>query len=177
VVDNGAFSIESRIKTTPRSAEDRQTMRMTAATTTIVSVILVVAASRTLQSIRNAEPPASRTDPQLSPVNPISQATAAEPRASAESPTRGVAVIGATSLLHGSNGMTSDRSVAYCERVRDTERWLWSVCEGDITFARVGDAGDRADGAVAVRMQQTGRSTSHCVGYLQRPSGPCDGGQ
>jgi hypothetical protein len=105
--------------------------------------------------------------------------TAREPRASAESPTRGVAVIAATSPLHSSNGMTSDGSVACCERVRDAERCMWSVCEGDITFARAGDgeAGDRADGAVAVRMQQTGRSTSDCVGYRQRPSGPCDGGE
>jgi hypothetical protein len=123
VVANGAFSIASRINTTPRSAEDRQTMRIAAATMTIGSVISVVAALSALQSIRKAEPQASRkTDPQLSPVNPISQATAAEPRASAESPTRGVAT-------------------------------------------------------VAVRMQQTGRSTSDCVGYLQRPSGLCDGGQ
>jgi hypothetical protein len=98
-------------------------MRIAAATMTIVSVILVVAASSTLQSIRKAEPPASRkTDPQLSPVNPISQATAREPRASTESPTRGVAVIGATCLLRSRNGMASDGSVAYCERVRDTDR-------------------------------------------------------
>jgi hypothetical protein len=50
--------------------------------------------------------------------------------------------------------MTSDGSVADCERVRDTDRCMWSVCEGDITFARAGDGetGDRADGAVAVRM-------------------------
>ena len=180
VVGNGAFSTESRIKTTPRSTEARRTMRIAAATMTIVSVILVVAASSTLQSIRKAEPPASRkTDPQLSPVNPISQATAAEPRAGAESPTRGVAVIGATCLLHSSNGMTSDGSVAYCERVRDAERYMWSMSEGDITFARAGDGetGDRADAAVAVRMQQTGRSTSDCVGYRQRPSDPGDGGQ
>ena len=67
MVGNGAFSTESRIKTTPRSTEARWTMRIAAATMTIVSVILVVAASRTLQSIRKAEPPASRkTDPQLS---------------------------------------------------------------------------------------------------------------
>ena len=87
-------------------------------------------------------------------------------------------MIGASCLLHGSNGMTSDGSVAYCERVRDAERCMWPVCEGDVTFARAGDgeAGERADGAVAVRMQQTGRSTSDCVGYLQRPSGPGDGG-
>ena len=104
--------------------------------------------------------------------------TAREPRASAESPTRGVAVIGATSLLHTSNGRPSDGSVAYCEHVRDAKGCMWSVCEGDITLARAGDgeAGDRADDAVAVRMQQTGRSTSDCVGYLQRPSGPGDGG-
>jgi hypothetical protein len=157
-------------------------MRIAAATMTIVSVILVVAASRTLQSIRKTEPPAHRkTDPQLSRVNPISQAMAREPRASAESSTRGVAVIGAASLFHGSNGMTSDGSVAYCERVRDTERCMWSVCEGDITVARAGggEAGDRADGAVAVRMQQTGRSTSDCVrlsSATQRPSDPGDGG-
>jgi hypothetical protein len=74
--------------------------------------------------------------------------------------------------------MTSDGSVAYCERVRDAERCMWSVREGDITFARPGDgeAGDRADAAVAVRMPQTGRSTSDFVGYCQRPSGPGDGG-
>ena len=86
VVGNGAFSTESRIKTTPPSTEARWTMRIAAATMTIVSVILAIAASRTLQSIRKAERPASRkTDPQLSRVNPISQATAREPRASAES--------------------------------------------------------------------------------------------
>ena len=87
-------------------------------------------------------------------------------------------MIGASCLLHGSNGMTSDGSVAYCERVRDAERCMWPVCEGDITFARAGDgeAGDRADATVAVRMQQTGRSTSDWVGYRQRPSGPGDGG-
>ena len=91
---------------------------------------------------------------------------------------RGVAVIGATSQLHSSNGMTYDGSVADCERVRNTERCMWSVREGDITFAHAGDgeAGDRADGAVAVRMQQTGRSNSDCVGYSQRPSDPGDGG-
>ncbi len=74
--------------------------------------------------------------------------------------------------------MTSDGSVACCERVRDTERCMWSVCEGDITVARGGggEAGDRADGAVAVRMQQTGRSNSDCVGYRHRPSDPGDGG-
>ena len=105
--------------------------------------------------------------------------TAREARAGAESPTSGVAVIGATCLLPRSDGMTSDGSVAYCERVRDAERCMWSVCEGDITFARAGDgeAGDRSDATVAVRMQQTGRSTSDCVGYRQRPSGPCDGGE
>ena len=45
MVGNGAFSTESRIKTTPRSTEARWTMRIAAATMTIVSVILVVAAS------------------------------------------------------------------------------------------------------------------------------------
>jgi predicted alpha/beta-fold hydrolase len=51
-------------------------MRIAAATMTIVSVILVVDASSALRSIRKAERPASRkTDPHLSPVNPISQAT------------------------------------------------------------------------------------------------------
>ena len=74
--------------------------------------------------------------------------------------------------------MTSDGSVAYCKRVRDTERYMWSVSEGDIALARAddGETGDRADAAVAVRMQQTGRSNSDCVGYRHRPSGPGDGG-
>lgn len=77
MVDNSASLTESRSQTTPRSAEDRWTMRLVAATITMVSVILVVAALSTLQSIRKAEPPASRkTDPQLSPVKPISQACA-----------------------------------------------------------------------------------------------------
>ena len=36
--------------------------------------------------------------------------------------------------------MTSDGFVADCEHVRDDEGCMWSVCEGDITFARAGMA-------------------------------------
>ena len=75
--------------------------------------------------------------------------------------------------------MASDGSVAYCERVRDAED-ACGPCARATSHSLVqvtGKAGDRADAAVAVRMQQTGRSKSDCVGYLQRPSGPGDGGE
>jgi hypothetical protein len=59
---------------------------------------------------------------------------------------------------------------------------MWFLSEGDITLITLahagdGETGDRADAAVAVRMQQTGRSKSHCVGYLHRPGDPGDGGE
>ena len=75
--------------------------------------------------------------------------------------------------------MTSDGSVAYCERVRDTDRYMWSVSEGGITFARAGDRGKRATAliaAVAVRIQQTGWSNRHCVRYLQQRRDRGNGG-
>jgi hypothetical protein len=84
----------------------------------------------------------------------------------------------ASCLLHGSNGLTFNGSVAYCEHVRDTDRYMWSVSEGDITFARAGDRGERATAliaAVAVRIQQTGRSNPHCVRYLQQRRDRGDG--
>lgn len=72
-----------------------------------------------------------------------------------------------------------DKPCASIVRNQATSIHVVPCPKGYSTLARPGDGktGGRADAAVAVRMQQTGRSKSHCVGYLQRRSDPCDGGE
>jgi hypothetical protein len=69
----------------------------------------------------------------------------------------------------GGNGVAADGSVTYCERLADTDRYLWSLNPGDIPSP---DAGQGGDPAVGVCMVQTGRTEADCIEYLKPPSGP-----
>ncbi|MCV7178498.1 zinc ribbon domain-containing protein [Mycolicibacterium sphagni] len=65
------------------------------------------------------------------------------------------------------NGVAADGSVTYCERLADTDRYLWSLNPGDIPAPDVGQSGDPA---VGVCMVQTGRTEADCIQYLKPPS-------
>lgn len=69
----------------------------------------------------------------------------------------------------GANGTTADGSVAYCELLATTDKYLWSLYQGDIPFPDVND-GD--DPSVGVCMVQTERDMPDCVDYLKRAGGP-----
>lgn len=90
---------------------------------------------------------------------PASSSTTTEPPAP---PTR--AVIATPCQPGGGNGVAADGSVTYCERLADTDRYLWSLNPGDIPSP---EAGQGADPAVGVCMVQTGRTEADCVEYLQ----------
>jgi Protein of unknown function (DUF2510) len=62
------------------------------------------------------------------------------------------------------NGVAADGSATYCERLADTDSYLWSLSPGDIPMPDVGQGGDPA---VGVCMAQTGRTEPDCVEYLQ----------
>jgi hypothetical protein len=67
------------------------------------------------------------------------------------------------------NGVAADGSVTYCERLADTDRYLWSLNPGDIPSPEAGPGGDPA---VGVCMVQTGRTEADCVEYLQPAQRP-----
>ncbi|MEE6169092.1 MULTISPECIES: hypothetical protein [unclassified Mycolicibacterium] len=69
----------------------------------------------------------------------------------------------------GGNGTTADGSVAYCELLATTDKYLWSLYQGDIPFPDIND-GD--DPSVGVCMVQTERDMPDCVDYLNRAAGP-----
>jgi hypothetical protein len=73
------------------------------------------------------------------------------------------AVIGAP-CPPGGSGVAADRSATYCERLADTDRYMWSLVPGDIPMPEVGQG---TDPAVGVCMVQTGRTEADCVEYLQ----------
>ncbi|WP_319431202.1 DUF2510 domain-containing protein [Mycobacterium sp. RTGN5] len=73
-------------------------------------------------------------------------------------------VVVATPCQPGGNGVAADGSATYCERLADTDRYLWSLNPGDIPSPAVGQGGDPA---VGVCMVQTGRTEADCVEYLQ----------
>lgn len=78
------------------------------------------------------------------------------------------AVVATACQPGGGNGLAADGSVTYCERLANTDRFLWSVNPGDIPTPEVGQD---ADPAVGVCMVQTGRGEAECIEYLKPPSG------
>jgi len=91
--------------------------------------------------------------------SPTGEPPPAEPPA-AQSP-----VVVASRCQPGSgNGVAADGAATYCERLADTETYLWSLSPGDIPMPEVAQGGDPA---VGVCMAQTGRTEADCVEYLQ----------
>ena len=74
------------------------------------------------------------------------------------------AVVAGPCLPGAGNGVARDGSVTYCERLADTDRYLWSLNPGDIPSP---DVGQGVDPAVGVCMVQTGRTEADCLEYLQ----------
>jgi Protein of unknown function (DUF2510) len=181
VADNGKFAINPPDPFRPEG--DKWAPRAAAVGMTIISILAVAAAFSTLHSIRTSEgvpSPATKTDDPLTQAN-LAPQPAAGSRAPAE-PTSAslpaVSVIGSHCLPRSSNSETRDGSTAYCERLQDTELYMWSLYPGDITIPVPGPTdsqGEPVTPAVAVCMDQTGQTVEDCNAYLQRPSNPGDG--
>ncbi|WP_431233271.1 DUF2510 domain-containing protein [Mycolicibacterium psychrotolerans] len=62
------------------------------------------------------------------------------------------------------DGVAADGSPTFCERLADTDTYLWSLSPGDIPMPDVGQGGNPA---VGVCMAQTGRTEADCLEYLQ----------
>lgn len=84
---------------------------------------------------------------------------------------RPVAVIATPCLPGSTNGTTADGSVAYCQRLQDSQTYLWSLYPGDIPTPAMQDG---EDPAVAICVVQTERTQADCVDYVKRPSDPGD---
>ena len=104
------------------------------------------------------------------PAEAAATSSSAEPPPPPESPVeRGLAVIATPCLAGSTNGTTADGSVAYCERLQNTETFMWSLNPGEIPAPAI-EPGQ--DPAVAVCMVQTERTELDCIEYLKRPSDP-----
>ncbi|MBB3750258.1 hypothetical protein FHT44_002719 [Mycolicibacterium sp. BK634] len=131
----------------------------------LVTLALLVGAGADIwvQLSRNAAAPStavtSTTTP-TSPTTPTAPVSTTTTTSTAPSP----AVVAAPCQPGGGNGVAADGSVTYCERLADTDRYLWSLNPGDIPAPEVGQGGDPA---IGVCMVQTARSEAECVEYLQ----------
>lgn len=94
----------------------------------------------------------------------------ATPSVTVDASTPVVAVIGTACRPNSTNATTADGSTAYCQQLPSTRAYMWSLYPVDIPEPAQG-----VDAAVAVCMEQTGRSPAQCGEYLQRPSNPGDG--
>jgi hypothetical protein len=154
VADNGALG-EDRVPKTPGSRAES----WVAVIVGIVTVGLLAAAGADIwvQLARDAAKPPAAATSTTTPTTP-------EPAPAASPGAPPVAVVAAACPSGGGNGVTADGSVTYCERLADTDRYLWSLNPGDIPTPEVGQGGDPA---VGVCMVQTGRTEADCVEYLQ----------
>ncbi|EHB58565.1 Protein of unknown function DUF2510 [Mycolicibacterium rhodesiae JS60] len=96
-------------------------------------------------------------------ATPSSVATSAQPTPT-EPPGPPPPAVIAAPCPPGGTGVAADGSATYCERLADTDRYMWSLTPGEIPMPEVGQG---ADPAIGVCMVQTGRTEAECVEYLQ----------
>lgn len=94
-----------------------------------------------------------------------SSTTSTSPASSTSTPAQPRPAVVAAPCQPGGTGVAADGSATYCERLVNTDRYLWSLTPGDIPSPQVGQG---VDPAVGVCMVQTGRTEADCVEYLQR---------
>lgn len=180
VADNGTFSTHPFVKPGRRGFETW----IGVAAGTVTLVLLVGAMTDiAMQLSRDAEP--SSTPSAQAPVLDNSPAPAAvtsvpgptDSSLAPPEPTPTASVIATRCRPNSSNGVTADGSPAYCEPIASTNTYLWSLVQGDIPLpSGVGAGTDQGvNPAVGVCMEQTGRTSTDCLEYLQRPSNPGDG--
>ncbi|AKK26611.1 hypothetical protein AB431_07790 [Mycobacterium sp. EPa45] len=119
--------------------------------------------SRAKDNAREKQAAAQSTTATTTSAEASSTSTEAPP---AEPPAAPSPVVIATACQPGGlTGVAADGSPTYCERLADTDTYLWSLSPGDIPMPDVAQGGDPA---VGVCMAQTGRTEADCVEYLQR---------
>jgi hypothetical protein len=119
--------------------------------------------SRAKDNARQTQAAAQSTTTTTS-AEAASSSTGTEPPP-AEPPAPPPLAVIATACRPGVGGVAADGSPAYCERLTDTDTYLWSLAPGDIP---VPDVAPGVDPAVGVCMVQTERTEADCVEYLQR---------
>lgn len=124
--------------------------------------------SRAKDNARQTQAAAQSTTTTTSAAESSSTSTepppAAEPPAAPAAPPS-PAVIATACQPGAGDGVAADGSPTYCERLTDTDTYLWSLSPGDIPVPAMAQGGDPA---IGVCMAQTLRAEADCVEYLQR---------
>ncbi len=88
----------------------------------------------------------------------------------------GFAVVGCQCVMNSSEATAADGSTAYCRRLQQTDAYMWSLRNAEITHPNSVLGYEGTDPTMYVCMEQTGRSATDCTGYLSSPNYPGDGG-
>lgn len=157
-VGGGTFGIDPP---PPARARSRASIDIVIGVIVLIVVVGAISAVALLFS-RSGQTAMGNVDAQRS-VGPI---TAAPPAQFLPTPTtyRPLAVIGAPCTPSAVIGVQKDGNPAYCERLPDSNTYMWSMYWGDIEspYSSDEEPSDREDPNIAVCMMQTGLSREAC---------------